>query len=83
MSPARFYTLTAVLCNIGDPELDAISRAENTVYNLLAEIERQVIDLSKANNTLSQEVRLTTRRKRDPFEVEDEGLEELMHTAAK
>lgn len=82
MSPARFYAMTALLLNMGAPELDSISRAEDKIYDLLAEIERQVIDLAKANNTLSQEVRLTTRRKRDPFEVEDEGLEELMHTAS-
>jgi hypothetical protein len=81
MSPLRFYALTAALLEVGPDEVDAITKAEDRLYTLLTEIERQVMELGKASNTLNQEVRMTTRRNRDPFEIENEGLEELLHTA--
>ncbi len=82
MSPMRFYALTGSIMQIGQSEVDGLRRAEDKVYALLSDVERQVLDLGKATNTLNQEVRLTTRRNRGPFEHEDEGLEDLLHTAS-
>src|SRR5512135_1982048 len=82
MSPMRFYALTGSIMQIGEREVSALRRAEDKIFTVLTEIERQVLDLGKASHTLNQEVRLTTRRNRSPFEVEDEGLDELLHTAS-
>jgi hypothetical protein len=54
---------------------------EDTAYDLLREIERQVIELGKANNTLNQEIRRTTRRKAEGLaDFDDEGIEGLTPT---
>ena len=77
----RFYALTDALLDFGPDEIEVIALSEARLFKLLTEIEQQVMELAKASNSLNQEVRLTTRRKRDPFEIEDEGLENLMHMA--
>jgi AAA+ superfamily predicted ATPase len=82
MDPARFYALAATLKSVSDREIDAIDQAGKNVASLLDEIEAEVMELGRANNTMTQQLRLTTRREHNPFEIEDEGLEELMHSAS-
>ena len=82
MNPARFYSLADALTSVSKTEINAIDSAGSATAALLDEIEAEVMELSRANNTMTQQVRITTRRDLSPFEVEDEGLEELMHSAS-
>jgi len=83
LNPARFYALTKLLAGVTESEIVAFNAMAANVEDLIIDLEDKVISIARTNNSLMQEVRLTTRRRpRDAFESDDFGLEDLRQTAS-
>lgn len=85
LNPGRFYALVECIKSFNSQESEVVELTEHSVSDLIEEVERQVIDLGRSNQSLLQEVRLTTRRNKKLFDLEDENddaLGALKHTAS-
>src|SRR5271156_3441610 len=82
MSPSRFYKLVEAVRSWDASLEDDLVRYRISLENKIFKVDDQVEGLQRANDQLLQEVRLSTLRKRNPFESleKDDPFAELRHS---
>jgi len=86
VNPTKFYALADLAKNVEESTIKTLDSFLANMETTCAEIDEEVRSLASANNALLSEVRNTTRRKPNPFDItSDEEYEDLFkdlrHTA--
>ena len=84
LNPIKFYSLIDLAKDAFDKKsLAALDAMIASMVDLCEQVDRDVESLAQINNNLLSEVRLTTRRKHNPFKTDqeaDEDYTDLRHT---
>jgi hypothetical protein len=84
LNPIKFYSLIDLAKDAFDKKsLVALDAMIASMVDLCEQVDRDVESLAQINNNLLSEVRLTTRRKHNPFKTDqetDEDYTDLRHT---